>query len=73
MKKQLIWWTVFALLSTLIIGIITRFKFNRLDIQIYDTYYVIESIHGIILLTLVLGLGRYIFLFINRLIQKLIN
>lgn len=62
MKRQIIWWAAFGLLSTLIIGTITSFKFSRLDIQVYDSYYVFESIHGIILLTLTFGFGRYFYL-----------
>lgn len=55
--KQLIRWAALTLLSTLIIGVTTGFQFSKLDIQLYDTYYVFESFYGIILLTLVFGTG----------------
>ena len=69
-KKELIWWTAFGLLSTLIIGTVTSFKFSRLDIQVYDTYYVFESIDGIKLLTIIFGLGRYSYLLIDIITDK---
>lgn len=62
MKAETIWWIGFGLLSTLIIGTITGFKFSSLDIQLHDTYYVLQSFDAIKLLTLIFGVGRYFYL-----------
>jgi hypothetical protein len=70
MKRDLIWWAAFGLLSTLIIGAVTSFKFSKLDIQLHDTYYVFESIDGIKYLTLIFGLSRYIYLLTDIMTDK---
>jgi hypothetical protein len=70
MKRELFYWVVFALLSALIIGIITGFKFGELDIQMHDTYYVFSSFNGIKSLTLFLGTGRYFYLLLDIITEK---
>jgi hypothetical protein len=62
MKEQLIWWAGFGILSAIVIGIVTGFKFNELDIQLHDTYFVLQSRDAIVLLTLAFGFGRYFYL-----------
>lgn len=68
--RQPIWWTAFGLLSTIIIGAITGFKFSTLDVHVYDTYYVFDSIYGVVLLTLIFGTGRYFYLLMDLLSDR---
>ena len=70
MKAELIWWIGLGLLSTLIIAIITGFKFSTLDLQFHDTYYVFESFDAIILLTSIFGFGRYFYLVIDIMTER---
>jgi hypothetical protein len=70
MKRELFYWVVFALLSALIIGVITGFKFGELDIQMHDTYYVFSSFNGVKSLTLFLGTGRYFYLLLDIITEK---
>lgn len=58
MKSELIWWSALALLSTFIIGVATGFRFNTVEIQLHDTYYVFRSFDCIKMLTVILILGR---------------
>ena len=64
-KTELVWLMGFGLLSALIVGIVTSFRFNTLDIQLHDTYYVVESFDAIKLLTFALVFGRYFYLLID--------
>lgn len=70
MKEELIWWIPFALLSTLLVGLVTGFKFGTLDIQLHDTYYVLESSMAIKLLTLTFGFGRYFYLMTDIIAER---
>lgn len=70
MKTELIWWMGFGLLSTLMIAIVTSFKFGSVDVQLHDTYYVVESFEAIKLLTLIAGIGRYFYLLIDIMTER---
>jgi heme/copper-type cytochrome/quinol oxidase subunit 1 len=58
MKSELISWIALALVSTFIIGLATGFRFDTLDIQLHDTYYVFGSFDCIKMLTVILIIGR---------------
>jgi hypothetical protein len=70
MNRQLIWWIGSGILSVLIIGALTSFKFSTLDIQLYDTYYVMTSKNAIVNLTLIFILGRYLYLLTDLLCER---
>lgn len=62
LKTELVWLIALALVSTLIIGIATGFRFHTLDIQLHDTYYVFGSFDCIKMLTVLLFVGRGLYL-----------
>ena len=55
---------------TLIIAIITSFKFSTLDLQFHDTYYVLDSFDAIKLLTFIFGFGRYFYLLTDIMTER---
>lgn len=69
-KTELIWWSSFALLSTVLVALVTGFKFGTLDIQLHDTYYVVESADAIKLLTSIFGFGRYFYLLVDIIAER---
>jgi hypothetical protein len=54
LKNEWKWLTAFAIISILIIGLMTDLRFNDLDIQIYDTIYVVNPLRTFVFLTLIL-------------------
>jgi hypothetical protein len=70
MKKEIIAWGALGILSVVIVGIATGFKFSKLDIQLYDTYYVLTSKDVILNLTWILGLARYFYLLTDLLADR---
>lgn len=59
MKKELIWWTGFLIVAFILIGQMTGYKFRGIDVQLYDTYYVLPAWlgFGVVLAMLVLIRG----------------
>jgi len=58
MKRELIWWTGFLIVSFVAVGQMTAFNFGDIDIQLHDTYYVVPSWLGVLVLLTFLGLLR---------------
>ena len=58
MKRGLIWWTGFTVVAFIAIGQMTKFKFQYIDVQLHDTYYVIPSWLGIVIVLIIFGLLR---------------
>ena len=58
MKRELIWWTGFLIVAVIAIGQMTAFEFGTVDIQLHDTYYVLPSWLGILVVLTILGLLR---------------
>jgi heme/copper-type cytochrome/quinol oxidase subunit 1 len=58
MKRELIWWAGFIVLSFIVIGQMTTFKFREIDIQLHDTYYVVPSWLGIVIVLTILSVLR---------------
>ena len=73
MKKELGWWAVFFAVAIILVGQLTEFEFNYIDIQLYDTYYVIPSWLGLVVVLAILGLIRGLIKIIDRLIHKTIK
>jgi hypothetical protein len=70
MNRQLIWWIGFGILSVLIVGTVTSFKFSTVDMQLHDTYYVLTSKDAIVLLILIFVMGRYLYLLTDLLSER---
>jgi hypothetical protein len=64
-KKELKWLAGFALVSILIIGLMTEFKFKYVEIQQYDTYYVFNPITSILYLTGILWMVKNMYLTVD--------
>ena len=73
MKKELGWWAVFFAVAIILVGQLTEFEFNYIDIQLYDTYYVIPSWLGLVVVLAILGLIRGLIKIIDRLMHKTIK
>jgi membrane protease YdiL (CAAX protease family) len=58
MKRELIWWTGFFVVAFIAIGQMTTFKFGDINIQLHDTYYVVPSWLGLVIVLTILGLSR---------------
>lgn len=58
MKQELIWWAGFVFVAVIAIGQMTAFNFGTIDIQLHDTYYVVPSWLGILVVLIILGLLR---------------
>ena len=67
MKRGLIWWAGFLVVAFIVIGQMTTFKFRDIDIQLHDTYYVVPSWLGIVVVLAILGLLRGL----TKLVDKL--
>lgn len=70
MKKELAWWLGFGLFGMMMIGLFTRFQFHPLVFEELDTYYVLEAQWGILLLTILLVIGRYVYLIVDLLTNR---
>lgn len=58
MKRELIWWTGFVVVAFIVIGQMTAFTFGTVDIQLHDTYYVVPSWLGVLVILTILGTLR---------------
>jgi hypothetical protein len=70
MKLELIWWTGFLTVALIAVGQTTAFNFGDIDIQLHDTYYVVPSWLGILVLLTILGLLRVLTKFADRLSDR---
>ncbi len=64
------WLSIFGLISIIIIGLMTNFRFNELQIQNHDTYYLIGSFKSIIFTTLFLWTIKNLYYLIDVLLNK---
>jgi hypothetical protein len=65
MKKEWKWLVAFALISLGVIGFMTQFRFKDLEIQRYDTYYVINAFRAIFYMTLILWTSKNLYLLVD--------
>ena len=65
LKNEFKWLTAFAMISILIIGLATNFKFQDLEIQLYDTYYVFEPVRAFIFLTIMLWTIKNLYMLVD--------
>jgi heme/copper-type cytochrome/quinol oxidase subunit 1 len=70
MKRELIWGILFLVLSVLIVGQMTGFQFENIDIQLHDTYYVAPSIIVVLFILTIFGLLRGLVKLTDRLSDK---
>jgi len=70
MKQEAIWWVAAFAISILITGIVTGFRFDLLDIQLHDAYYVFDSYSLIKGLTAIFIFCRYFHLLIELLVNR---
>lgn len=70
MKREVIWWIGFFIVAVIAIGQMTAFKFQDIDIQLHDTYYVVPSWAGIVIVLTVLGLLRGLTNLMDRLSNR---
>lgn len=70
MKNEWKWWAGFGLISMLVVGIISEFRFGALDIRMHDTYFVIHSIRAIFYLTAILGTIRNLYFLVDLLTSR---
>jgi hypothetical protein len=63
--KEWKWLIACGLISILIIGLMTDFKFNDRDVQIFDTYYVVNPLRIFIFLTLILWTTKNFYMLVN--------
>lgn len=60
----------FAAISVFIIGSLTDFKFKDLQIQIHDTYFDVDPIHAIYIMTLTLWTIKNFYLLVEVMTHK---
>lgn len=70
MKRELTWWLVFFILALVVIGQMTGFEFNVIDIQLHDTYYILPSLHGVLFIFTFLALLRILTNALDRISTK---
>jgi heme/copper-type cytochrome/quinol oxidase subunit 1 len=70
LKNVIVFWGSFVSISVLLGGAMTSFKFNDLDTQLHDTYFVIPSIYIIISIIIILWILRGVFLLVEVGIRK---
>jgi hypothetical protein len=70
MKRELIWWAGFLVVAFISVGEMTTFKFHYIDIQLHDTYYVVPSWLGIVIVLIILGLLRGVTKLVDRLSDR---
>ena len=58
MKNEWKWWIAFGVISILVIGGMSGFRFGELSIRRHDTFFTIHSVRTIIYLTAFLGTIR---------------
>lgn len=59
-RKDYVWIMIFALISVLVSGVLSNFRFDVIDIQLHDTYFVLHSIQLIVWLTVILWMSKCI-------------
>lgn len=62
MKNEWKWWSAFGVISILVIGGMSSFRFGELTIQRHDTFFTIHSVRAIIYLTVFLATVRNLYL-----------
>lgn len=69
-KTELKWLTVFALVSVCIIGVMTDFTYRNLEIQMHDTYFVVDPLKGFIFLTFTLWTIKNLYLLVDLMTDR---
>ena len=67
MKKEVIWALGFVVVTITLVGQMTSFTFENIDVQLYDTYYILPSWLAGVFVLIVLGLSRGLLKIIDRL------
>ena len=70
MRKEWQWLITFGLISILIIGLMTNFKFTDVEVQMHDIYLVINPIKSFIFLTFILWTIRNFYLLVDLMTDK---
>src|SRR5690349_14677115 len=65
LKSEWKWLAAFALMSTLVIGLMTDFKFGDLEIQLYDTYYVFDAVRALLFLTIMFWTIKNLYMLVD--------
>lgn len=65
MKKEWKPLVISGLISVLTIGLMTSFKYNDVDIQLHDRYFIIDAVRGCIYLTAIIFTLRNIYLLLD--------
>lgn len=69
-KTELKWLAAFALVSAFIIGVMTDFTFRNMDMQMHDTYFVIDPVNGSIFLTFTLWTIKNLYLLVDLMTDR---
>lgn len=70
MRRELIWAAAFLVFSIVLVAVLTSFKFYSFEVQLLDTYVVLEPLHVIFFLPIILITARYAFLLIVFLVKR---
>lgn len=70
LKKELKYLISFGLISILIIGLMTNFKFEGLEVQMHDIYFIINPVKAFIFLTCILWTIKNSYLLVDLMTDK---
>lgn len=70
MKKQLVWAIAILIVALLVVGQMTNFSFETIDIQLHDTYYVLPAYLGVIFFFLIFAGFVGTIMLAERMIRK---
>jgi hypothetical protein len=69
-KKELKYLTAFGILSVVAVGLMTNFKFNDLEVQMHDSYFVISPTKAVMSSTLTMWTIKNFYLLVDIIAEK---